>query len=107
MLGEIGRASERARIARLAAASPAVHWDRMLFCAKESVYKTWFPLTGRWLDFDAAEVSFDISRGRFTARLLVPGLVVAGSPVRELHGRWLSSRGLVAAAITVPAQCHP
>ena len=30
---------------------PAVSWDRLLFSAKESVYKAWFPLTLRWLDF--------------------------------------------------------
>jgi 4'-phosphopantetheinyl transferase EntD len=107
VLGQIALARELARIARFATARPAVHWDRLLFCAKESVYKTWFPLTGRWLDFDAAEVSFDISRGTFTARLLVPGLVVTGRPVRVLHGRWLVSRGLVVAAITVPARRLP
>jgi 4'-phosphopantetheinyl transferase EntD len=103
VLGAISLPQERSQIARLATASPAVHWDRLLFCAKESVYKTWFPLTGRWLDFDAAEVSIGVPDGRFTARLLVPGLVVAGRQVRELHGRWLASRGLLAAAITIPA----
>ena len=104
VLGEIALARERAMIARFAVDRPAVHWDRLLFCAKESVYKTWFPLTGRWLDFDAAEVSLNISRGTFTARLLVPGVVVADAPVRVLHGRWVASRGLLAAAITVPAR---
>jgi 4'-phosphopantetheinyl transferase EntD len=106
VLDEIALARERARIARLAAASPAVHWDRLLFCAKESVYKTWFPLTGRWLDFDTADVSIEAASGRFTARLLVPGLVVAGLPVSVLHGRWLAGCGLVAAAVTVPARRH-
>jgi len=28
---------------------PGPSWDRLLFSAKESVYKAWFPLTGRWL----------------------------------------------------------
>jgi 4'-phosphopantetheinyl transferase EntD len=104
VLGGVALARERAMIARFATVRPGVHWDRLLFCAKESVYKTWFPLTGRWLDFDAAEVSFNISRGTFTARLLVPGVVVADAPVRVLHGRWLASRGLLLAAITVPGR---
>ncbi len=49
-----GRAVRRWR--RLAAARPEVSWDRLLFSAKESVYKTWFPLTGRWLGFEDAEL---------------------------------------------------
>lgn len=103
VLGEISGGNERARLAQLAAADPSVRWDRLLFCAKESVYKTWFPLTGSWLDFDAADVVFDPAESTFTARLLVPGPVVAGSPLSEFHGRWLAGRGLLAAAITVPA----
>jgi 4'-phosphopantetheinyl transferase EntD len=103
VLDEITLADERTQIARLTALNPAVRWDRLLFCAKESVYKTWFPLTGRWLDFGDAEVTIDPAGGRFAARLRVPGPVVAGSPMRVLHGRWLTGRGLVAAAITVPA----
>ena len=38
--------AERARLRELAAASPGTGWDRLLFCAKEAVYKAWFPLTG-------------------------------------------------------------
>ncbi|MGH3416365.1 MAG: 4'-phosphopantetheinyl transferase family protein, partial [Actinocrinis sp.] len=50
---------ERAQLARLVARHPGVHWDRLLFSAKESVYKAWFPLTRRWLDFDQAGIAFD------------------------------------------------
>ncbi len=107
VLDAIARAAERNRIAELAVINPAVCWDRLLFCAKESVYKTWFPLTGRWLDFDAADVIIDPTGGGFTARLLVSGPVVAGSPMSMLHGRWLADRELVAAAITVPARTVP
>ncbi|GAB3888825.1 hypothetical protein GCM10029964_057160 [Kibdelosporangium lantanae] len=48
---------ERAMLARLAAADPAIHWDRMLFCAKEAVYKAWFPLTRKWLGFEEASIT--------------------------------------------------
>jgi 4'-phosphopantetheinyl transferase EntD len=27
------------------------HWDRLVFCAKESVYKAWFARMESWLDF--------------------------------------------------------
>jgi 4'-phosphopantetheinyl transferase EntD len=104
ILDVIARSEERNRIDRLAAIDPAVRWDRLLFCVKEAVYKTWFPLTGRWLDFDAADVVIDSAGHRFTARLLVPGLEVADSPVSVLRGRWLADRKLVAAAITIPAR---
>lgn len=40
-----------------------VHWDRLLFSAKESVYKAWFPLTGKWLDFSEADIEFTAGPG--------------------------------------------
>src|SRR5579871_596831 len=39
--------AERAALAELAGAAPETCWDRILFCAKEAVYKAWFPVTGR------------------------------------------------------------
>ena len=61
-------------------------WDRLLFSAKESVYKAWFPLTGRWLGFEDADVTITPD-GTFTARLLAepqhrarPASLAAGWP---------------------------
>ena len=82
-------------------ASPAVHWDRLLFCMKEAVYKTWYPLTGRWLGFEDAAVKVDREQGRFTATLLVEGPRVAGREITRFDGRWLAGEGLVLAAIAV------
>ena len=93
---------ERAELDVLAAADPATCWDRILFCAKESVYKAWFPATGRWLGFGDAAVTIDRSGG-FTARLMVPGPLVGGRPLTAYHGRWLVDRGLIFAAVTVSA----
>lgn len=42
-------------------------------------------------------------RRTFTARLLVPGPVVAGSPLTVLRGRWLADRGMVLTAIVIAA----
>jgi 4'-phosphopantetheinyl transferase EntD len=78
-----------------------VHWDRLLFSAKESVYKAWFPLTRRWLNFTEAAVT-PHPDGTFTARLLVPGPVVDGHPVDGFDGRWLTRDGLVLTAIVLP-----
>ena len=43
-----------------------LHWDRILFCAKEATYKAWFPLTHRWLGFEDAHITFTLdSSGQF------------------------------------------
>jgi 4'-phosphopantetheinyl transferase EntD len=98
--------AERARLRELGVASPAMGWDRLLFCAKEAVYKAWFPVAQRWLDFHEADITIDAEHGTFSARLLVPGPLVAGSPLTELRGRWLAARGLLLTAIVVSARPH-
>ncbi|MET7696543.1 4'-phosphopantetheinyl transferase superfamily protein [Streptomyces sp. NPDC005485] len=55
-LGAVILATEADRLAGLAAEHPSVYWERVLFSAKESVYKAWFPLTGQWLDFSEADI---------------------------------------------------
>lgn len=82
--------------------SAGVAWDRLLFSAKESVYKTWFPLTRCWLDFDEAEIGIDPD-GTFTARLLVAGPVVAGREQTTFRGRWRAERDVIVTAIALPA----
>lgn len=89
--------SERDRLGALAAAGPAsVHWDRVLFSAKESVYKAWFPLTRRWLGFEQADIELRLD-GSFAARLLA-GAADEGGP-RGFAGRWAVAGGLIATAI--------
>ncbi|MEU6770082.1 4'-phosphopantetheinyl transferase superfamily protein [Streptomyces sp. NPDC046759] len=101
--------AEAERIARLAGQRPAVHWDRILFSAKESVYKAWFPLTRSWLDFSEADISMspspgDDSRGTLRAELLVPGPRVGDRRLQVFDGRWLVRDGVVATSVVVP---HP
>jgi 4'-phosphopantetheinyl transferase EntD len=103
VLGAIAYGDEKVRLAALAAARPDVCWDRMLFCAKESVYKAWFPLTRRWLGFEEASVTIDPVSRTFAARLLVDGPVVNGAVVTGFEGRWLVSDGLITTAIVVTA----
>lgn len=99
--------AEAERLRRLAAQRPEVHWDRILFSAKESVYKAWFPLTGQWLDFAEADIDLvpepgPVPRGRLRAELLVPGPRVGGRRVDRFEGRWSVSRGVVTTAVVVP-----
>jgi 4'-phosphopantetheinyl transferase EntD len=107
VLDAISSAGERARLAELTAAVPAVCWDRLLFSAKESVYKAWFPLTGRWLGFEEAAVDFDPVQRTFAARLLVKGPMVNGTELTAFEGRWLVSNGLIAAAIAIVPALSP
>ncbi|MFI6449188.1 4'-phosphopantetheinyl transferase [Kitasatospora sp. NPDC050543] len=103
VLEAVARPEELPRLAELARAHPALSADRLLFSAKESVYKAWFPLTGLMLDFSEASLTF-APDGTFTARLLVPGPVVAGRRLPGFEGRWLAASGLVVTAVAVP---HP
>ncbi len=90
-------------LAALASRFPQTSWDRLLFSAKESVYKAWYPLTGRWLGFEDARLTIDPT-GTFVAKLLVNGARVDGlAPLTELSGRFLIAGDLVATAVAVPS----
>jgi 4'-phosphopantetheinyl transferase EntD len=120
VLDRISSPAERAWIRAEALTTPAVHWDRLLFCAKEAVYKAWHPLTGTWLGFEDAHVTLDDPHatdptagdpsaedaaafsGGFTARLLVPAPVLAdGRSLTTFQGRYLVTSGLILTAVTV------
>jgi 4'-phosphopantetheinyl transferase EntD len=92
--------AERARLAALALTAPGVCWDRLLFSAKESVYKAWFPLTRRWLGFGEADVTIGAD-GTFTARLATAIAATPGVPPGVFEGRWLAADGLLLTAVTV------
>ncbi len=98
---EIARPEERSWLRELKRESPLVHWDRLLFSAKESVYKAWFPLTELWLDFEEASVTVDPSAGAFSARLLVPGPLLGERQVTMFSGKWLVRGGLILTAIAL------
>ncbi|HET7591049.1 MAG TPA: 4'-phosphopantetheinyl transferase superfamily protein [Solirubrobacterales bacterium] len=103
VLETIAREEEIARLQALAGSAPGIPWDRLLFGAKESIYKAWYPRTRLPLEFAEASVSFDAERCRFTARLLVAGPTASREPWSELRGRWLIADGLVLTAVAVTA----
>ncbi|MFE9692482.1 4'-phosphopantetheinyl transferase [Micromonospora sp. NPDC005806] len=101
--GTVTVAGEPELLRRLGDTHPTVHWGRLLFSSKESVYKAWYPVTGRWLGFEDAELSVDPAAGSFMARLLVDGTRTdGGPPLTELRGRWLVAHGLIVTAVSVP-----
>jgi 4'-phosphopantetheinyl transferase EntD len=104
VLGEVARHEELPALGRLEQELPDVHWDRLLFSAKESVYKAWFPLARRWLGFEDAVVEFDAAACAFTVRLLVPGPHLAGQPLRMFSGRWTIAGDTILTAVVVCAR---
>ncbi len=105
VLGAVTVAEERHELTAL---PNDLHWDRILFCAKEATYKAWFPLTRRWLGFEDAHVVFDIepsdttaTTGDFVAKILIDGAALSGPPLTALRGRWSVQRGLVLTAIVL------
>ncbi len=103
VLGEIARAEERPLLTQLAHVYPTVHWDRLLFSAKEAVYKVWFPIAACWLGFDDAVLTLDPVERTFRARLLAPWPAEGDTCLPSvLQGRWLVREGLVLTAIVLP-----
>ncbi|MGW2842916.1 4'-phosphopantetheinyl transferase superfamily protein [Streptomyces sp. NPDC001493] len=58
ILPAVSLPAERDHLALLSTRRPSICWERLLFSAKESVYKAWFPLTGQSLGFDEADITF-------------------------------------------------
>ena len=93
LIESVAAPAERWPLAELRLAHPELPWELLLFCAKEAVYKAWFPLTGHRLDFADVLVEF-AAAGAFTAEVTAAACVA---------GRWLVRDGLALTAATVPA----
>jgi len=91
VLAAITAGEERARLRRHRKEATDVCWDRLLFSAKEAVFKLWFPLTGDKLGFEDASVEFDLATGTFR------GCLRSGRPA--LKGRWVAGEGLIVTGI--------
>ncbi|MGE2734046.1 4'-phosphopantetheinyl transferase family protein [Mycolicibacterium vaccae] len=89
----------------LGALPDGVHWDRVLFCAKEATYKVWFPLTHRWLGFEDAHITFDVDgsglAGTFTSEILIDPQAEHGPPLERFSGRWSVRDGIALTAIVL------
>jgi 4'-phosphopantetheinyl transferase EntD len=122
-LDRIATATEVRDLARLTGQADGLPWGRILFSAKEAVYKAWFPLAGVAVAPRAVVVRVEpptrASRsgrgrasGRFTGHVSPPsehadpggtGLPGGG---QEVTGRWAVRGGLVVAAVVVVAGPH-
>ncbi len=96
----LGAVASAAEVAALRGRPGPLPWDRLLFSAKESVYKTWYPIARRWLGFEDVTVTFG-SSDEFEAHFHSPADATAlGTP--RLTGRWLAAGGLVVTAVCLP-----
>lgn len=98
VLSRIARPEERERLTLLAASHPQLDcWDRLLFSAKEAVFKAWFPDTRTELAFQDVRVTFDAADRTFRATVLAPGApaVPGAAEGRGFSGRWLARDGVL------------
>ena len=101
VLADIALPDERKALEEHAGQNRRVCWDRLLFCAKEAIYKAWFPVMRSWLGFHDALVDFDIHTGGFRGVLVAPEEAV-DQDLRTLTGKWLVREDKLLAAVTVP-----
>lgn len=100
VLTEVALPDEQAEMHELRATLPMVHWDRVLFSMKETIYKSWFPLHRRWLSFTDCRVRIDPHHGTFSAHVLVES--GPGWPI-SVRGTWETSDMFIRTAAWVSA----
>ncbi|MCX5385370.1 4'-phosphopantetheinyl transferase superfamily protein [Streptomyces sp. NBC_00083] len=115
VLASVALPEERERQAALLLLAPSVHWDRLLFCAKEAAFKAWFPegvrsgparprsLHDIRVTLRPAPPGHRPDRGAFDAEVL-PGR--PGSA--RFPGRWLATEDFLLAAVAdlvTPSAC--
>lgn len=114
MLTAVAFGDELHEVRRLSGAHSEVCWDRLLFSAKESAYKAWYPLARARPDFDDADSWLSFGQMTVTVQVEQPVAPVASGtfcarPVEGLepstrpafHGRWLAGGGLLLTAVAV------
>jgi 4'-phosphopantetheinyl transferase EntD len=97
--------AERARLAALPDLPPGL-WAMMVFCAKESTYKCYYPVARTFLDFHDVEIDLEPAARTFTARVLkarAPDGGPADPPIRALRGRFAWNDACVLAGVTLTA----
>lgn len=67
VIRRVAHEGEQVHLAQLAELNPSIAWDRLLFSAKEAVFKAWHPLIDIWIGFLDAELTFDPRERTFRA----------------------------------------
>jgi 4'-phosphopantetheinyl transferase EntD len=88
-----------------------VNWDRLLFCAKESVFKAWYSITKQWLDFHECTIEWGKTEhiaplergctvGKFIAELS-RNYWLGNAAFRSFEGRFVFDRNHLATLVVV------
>ena len=72
---------------------------KLIFSAKESVYKCLFPLRREWIGFAQASLRFDFAEGSFVP-LMDPALGIENSILSRLRGRFVFSEDYLFTALS-------
>lgn len=92
----IATEDELSTIANLSAAMP---WDKLIFSAKESFYKAWFPLTRQWLEFHDVAITFIPTHHRFEVKVRN----ATHDWLDNLSGRYIVQNDLVWTSVCISA----
>jgi 4'-phosphopantetheinyl transferase EntD len=65
------------------------NWDRLLFSAKESIYKVWYPIRKTWLDFKDISIAFEPMTSSFSVAFTSPGMDWLNDRAATFSGRYL------------------
>lgn len=74
---------------------------KLIFCAKESVFKAWFPLTRSWLGFEDVRIEIVPEVGAFRARVFRENVSQREVNLDTFHGRYVLDGGRVMTAVVV------
>ncbi|MGW8329055.1 4'-phosphopantetheinyl transferase family protein [Streptomyces sp. NPDC055897] len=102
VLSTVALRTERHRHTALHHLDPSIHWDRLLFCAKEATFKAWFPEGVRRggvrpNSFHDIEVTLGGTERTFRA------VVLPGRPeATTFEGRWLATPEFLLTAVSAP-----
>lgn len=101
VLRRVASAAEREHVAELGRLDPGVSWDRLIFSAKEAIYKALYPLTR--LDLGFADASVTFTPGTFLAVVRPPRPSGEWTEAESLSGHWLERRGLLVTTVVLDA----
>lgn len=89
ILPYVASGAERRKLQELGSRDGTFPWGRILFSAKESIFKAQYPLTSMALDFLDVQTTLSAS-GVFEWSSYVPG-----APLTQGKGRWFDDDGLI------------
>lgn len=95
LLRMVATPEEQQQLARLEMEEPDIQWDRLLFSAKESVFKARFSSAATWLEFEDITVTFHAGKNDFTASIRNKIDILRSIHPRQAAGRWSEQDGIL------------